>query len=136
MTIFQNPVILISQEYKRSARTQDIIAEFLEKLFNFFSTVNSSASSSLTVSITDLQEIKLSLQGDSGAYKRIIERYQQHVSQILWKFTRDERIHEELVQDVFVEAYLSLRTYKAKAPLAHWLAKVASRVGFHHWKQN
>jgi RNA polymerase sigma-70 factor (ECF subfamily) len=87
------------------------------------------------VTISDLQDIKESLNGDSQAYKRLIEKYQQHISKILWKFTRDNRTHEELVQDVFVEAYLSLSTYKAKAPLEHWLAKIAVRVGYQYFKQ-
>ncbi len=52
----------------------------------------------------------------------------------MWKFTRDERAHEELVQDVFVEAYMSLGSYKAKAPLAHWLARIATHVGYGHWR--
>ena len=113
-----------------------MIVELLGEFVDFFSVVNSTASSSTAVSVADLQDVKRSLHGDSQAYRRIIERYQPHVSRILWKFTRDERAHEDLVQDVFVEAYLSLRTYKAKAPLSHWLAKVAARVGCHYWKQN
>jgi RNA polymerase sigma-70 factor (ECF subfamily) len=40
-----------------------------------------------------------------------------------------------LVQDVFVEAYLSLRGYNGKAPLAHWLARIATRVGYRYWKE-
>jgi hypothetical protein len=31
---------------------------------------------------------------------------------VLWRFSRDRRVHEELVQDVFVEAYLSLGRYR------------------------
>ncbi|MBE0536097.1 MAG: RNA polymerase sigma factor [Phycisphaerae bacterium] len=89
-----------------------------------------------SVEITDLREIERTLAGDSESYKRLIERYQQHVAGILWKFTRDARMHEELVQDVFVEAYLSLRTYKGKAPLSHWLATITTRVGYGFWKQN
>jgi RNA polymerase sigma-70 factor (ECF subfamily) len=53
----------------------------------------------------------------------------------MWRFSRDQRVHEELVQDVFVEAYLSLRTYRGKSPFAHWLSRIATRVGYHYWKQ-
>jgi len=54
----------------------------------------------------------------------------------MWRFARDKRTHQELVQDVFVEAYLSLSTYKAKAPFSHWLAKIATSVGYQYWKQS
>jgi len=52
----------------------------------------------------DLEDIRQSRQGDPEAYRRLIERYQRQIGQILWRFSRDRRIHEELVQDVFVEA--------------------------------
>lgn len=52
----------------------------------------------------------------------------------LWRFTRDRRQCEELVQETFVEAYLSLRSYRGRSPLRHWLRKIATRVGYRFWK--
>jgi RNA polymerase sigma-70 factor (ECF subfamily) len=83
----------------------------------------------------ELEDIRRSRQGDSDAYRRLIERHQEHVSGILWRFSRDRLVHEELVQDVFVETYLSLASYRAKAPFAHWLSRIATRVGYRYWKQ-
>jgi len=136
MTICQNPVALIDRGYIWQLRMQVMLSQLSGKLVNFFAAAKGAESSSSTVSIDDLRDIELSLKGDSHAYRRIIERYQQHVGGILWKFSRNAGTHEELVQDVFVEAYLSLRTYKAKAPLSHWFARIAARVGYHYWKHN
>jgi len=83
----------------------------------------------------DLEDIRQIRDGDSEAYRRLIERYQRQIGQILWRFSRDSRIHEELVQDVFVEAYLSLDRYLGKAPFVHWLSRIATRVGYGYWKQ-
>jgi RNA polymerase sigma-70 factor (ECF subfamily) len=83
----------------------------------------------------ELRDVDLSRQGDSDAYSRLIKQHQPHVSRILWRFSRDHLVHEELVQDVFVEAYLSLGGYRRKAPFAHWLARIATRVGYRYWKQ-
>ena len=91
---------------------------------------------SATVAMDDLQDVRQSIKGDSEAYRRLIERYQQHVSQIMFRFARNKGAHQELVQDVFVEAYLSLSTYKAKAPFSHWLSRIATSVGYQFWKQN
>lgn len=82
----------------------------------------------------DQADIRESLGGDPVAYRRLVERHQAQVSKILWRFSRDHRVHEELVQDVFVEAYLSLRGFKGTAPFSHWLARIATRVGYHYWK--
>ena len=83
----------------------------------------------------ELEDVRQSRQGDSDAYRRLIERHQEHVSGILWRFSRDRLVHEELVQDVFVEAYMSLRSYRGKAPFEHWLSRIATRVGYRYWKQ-
>lgn len=83
---------------------------------------------------SDLEDVKRACDGDPEAYRRIIERHQDYVARILWRFSRDRGIHEELVQDVFVEAYLSLSGYHGKAPLDHWLACIATRVGYRYWK--
>jgi RNA polymerase sigma factor (sigma-70 family) len=88
-----------------------------------------------TTDAAELEEIHRSRQGDSDAYRRLIERHQEHISGILWRFSRDRLVHEELVQDVFVEAYMSLGSYLVKAPFEHWLARIATRVGYRHWKQ-
>jgi len=88
-----------------------------------------------TPDAAELEDIRQSRRGDSDAYRRLIERHQEHVSRILWRFSRDRLVHEELVQDVFVEAYVSLNSYRAKAPFAHWLARIATRVGYRYWKQ-
>lgn len=93
-----------------------------------------SLSTASTIPIADLEDIALTLDGNSQAYKQIMDRHQEHIAQIMWKFTRDKRAHEELVQDVFVEAYMSLGSYKAKAPLAHWLARIATHVGYGYWR--
>jgi len=84
---------------------------------------------------SDLDDIRLSRDGDSDAYRRLIERHQKHIAKIMWRFSRETGTHEELVQDVFVEAYLSLGGYRQRAPFAHWLARIATRVGYGYWKQ-
>ncbi|UCD50912.1 MAG: hypothetical protein JSW27_25730, partial [Phycisphaerales bacterium] len=50
----------------------------------------------------DIEDIEKTREGDPDAYQRLVERFQGHVARILWRFTRDRAIHEELVQDVFV----------------------------------
>ncbi len=83
----------------------------------------------------DTEDIRRTRQGEAEAYRRLVERHQDHVARILWRFSRDRRTHEELVQDVFVDAYLSLSRYRGKAPFEHWLARIATRVGYRYWKE-
>jgi RNA polymerase sigma-70 factor (ECF subfamily) len=83
----------------------------------------------------DLEDVRGSRRGDPQAYRRLVERHQKHVARIMWRFSRNTQLHEELVQDVFVEAYLSLNGYRGDSPFAHWLARIATRVGYRYWKR-
>jgi len=83
----------------------------------------------------DVEDVRETLSGDEDAYRRLIERHQDWIGARMWKFSRDETVHQELVQDVFVEAWKSLRGYASKAPFRHWLARIATRVGYRYWKK-
>ncbi|MBI2195261.1 MAG: RNA polymerase sigma factor [Planctomycetes bacterium] len=83
----------------------------------------------------DVRDIQLTLQGDGDAYGRIVARYETEIGRQMWRFSRERATYEELVHDVFVEAYLSLPGYRGESPLLHWLRKIAVRVGYRHWKR-
>lgn len=83
----------------------------------------------------DGADIEAVRQGDEDAFRRLVERHQQAVARQMWRFTRDAERHEELVQDVFVEAYLGLESYRGDAPFSHWLAVIATRRGYKFWRE-
>jgi RNA polymerase sigma-70 factor (ECF subfamily) len=83
---------------------------------------------------TDWLDVAASVKGDDEAYGRLVQRYERPITSLLWRFTRDPAQCEELVQQVFVEAYFSLKTYRGDAPLLHWLRKIATRTGYRFWR--
>jgi RNA polymerase sigma-70 factor (ECF subfamily) len=87
-----------------------------------------------TVSATDQQDIAASLDGEGQAYARLVQRYQTDVAAQMRRFTREPAVLEELVEDVFVEAYLSLKSFRGRSPFLHWLRRIATRVGYRYWK--
>ncbi len=87
------------------------------------------------VDATDQADIRASLKGDGDAYARIVRRHQPAMALRMRRFTRDAAAMEELVQEVFVEAYFSLPRYKASAPFTHWINRIATRVGYRFWKR-
>jgi len=84
----------------------------------------------------DLSDIAAARTGDEAAFARLVSRHQSAVTAILWRFTREPARLEELVQDVFVEAYFGLDGYRGEAPLGHWLARLATRAGYRSWKKS
>ncbi len=83
----------------------------------------------------DLQDILASAAGDGEAYRRLVKAYEQQIARLMWRFTRDKGECEILVQDVFVEAFFSLKSYRGQGPFSHWLNKIATRVGYRYWTQ-
>jgi RNA polymerase sigma-70 factor, ECF subfamily len=88
-----------------------------------------------SVENTDWSDVAASVRGDDEAYGRLVRRYEKPITGLLWRFTRDSVQCEELVQQVFVEAYFSLKTYRGDAPLLHWLRKIATRTGYRYWRE-
>lgn len=83
----------------------------------------------------DMADVEAVLSGDGDRYSSIVKRYQNYVSKIMWRFSRDRQVHEELVHDTFVEAYMSLGGYRGKSGLASWLATIATRQGYKFWRE-
>lgn len=82
----------------------------------------------------DREDAAAALRGDGDAYARLVRRHQDEISRRMWRFTRDPVAHEELVQDVFIEAYRSLAGFRASAPFSHWLHVIAVRAGYAYWR--
>lgn len=83
----------------------------------------------------DREDIQATLAGDGEAYRQLVERHQQWVAGRMWRFTRDRRELEELVADVFVEVYRSLRRFRGEGPFRAWLGRIATRRGYRLWRR-
>ena len=84
---------------------------------------------------SDQELIRACLSRDPNSFAGLVERYEAAVTGILWHFTRDRLVLEELVQDTFVEAYFSLRRFRKGAAFFPWLRTIATRVGYRHWRR-
>lgn len=83
----------------------------------------------------DWQDCRACLAGAEPACVRLLKRYEEEIARQMWRFSRDRAVCEELVQEVMVEAYLSLGRYERRGvPFLHWLRVLATRVGYRYWK--
>ncbi len=106
----------------------------LELLLRMATQANPGDAPVQNVSLEDLRDIRAGLGGDGEAFARLVRRYQDEIARYMWKFSRDPQMCEELVQDVFVEAYFSLRSFHGRSPFLHWLRRIATRTGYRFWK--
>lgn len=81
----------------------------------------------------DASVIRDILTGNINSFEILIDRYQDHVAQIINKHVpRDNS--PEVAHDTFVQAYQSLRSFKGTSPFKHWLSKIAIRCCYDFWR--
>jgi RNA polymerase sigma-70 factor (ECF subfamily) len=106
-----------------------------ETLMSFAEAGTTNMGSESGVAEIDSRDIAVALDGGQDAYGRLVRRHQDAVSKWMWRFTRDRVILEELVQDVFVEAWVSLSRFKGESAFRTWLFTIATRVGYKYWRK-
>jgi RNA polymerase sigma-70 factor (ECF subfamily) len=84
----------------------------------------------------DWEDIQACLRGEDEAYSRIIRRHESVIATQMRRFANTSADREDLVQEVFVEAFFSLPRYQPQAPFLHWLRKIATHVGYQYWRKN
>lgn len=66
--------------------------------------------------------------GDEGAARALVEALYPLVIRIVRRHRAREMDEADLAQEVFGRVFRSLETYDARAPLEHWVARIAVRV--------
>ena len=73
----------------------------------------------------DEQEwIQQSRAGNGAAFARLVERYQRMIHALTFRMTGSQVDAEDVAQEVFVQAYQQLRSYRAEAKFSSWLYRI------------
>lgn len=67
-------------------------------------------------------------EGDTRAFGRLVETYQDMVYGLVFRMVRDPSLAEELTQDAFVKAYRRLDSFRGDARFTTWLYRIAVNV--------
>ncbi|MCJ7599116.1 MAG: RNA polymerase sigma factor [Methyloceanibacter sp.] len=73
------------------------------------------------------------LGGDVDAFECLMDRYGEHVARIAGRRVPWEEA-EEVAQDIFIRAYMSLSSYAGKGEFKWWLSKIAERACCDFWR--
>ncbi len=74
------------------------------------------------------------LNGDVNAYESLVTRYSALVGKIVRKHVPREDA-EEVIQDTFVRAYLSLATFRGEGSFSQWVSSIAVRTCYDYWRK-
>lgn len=86
-------------------------------------TTRQDASSS---SLQDDHWVVLAVRGDEKAYSELTQKYQKPLYFHVCKMIRNPDFAEDLVQDIFLKAFKSLKNYKNDYALSTWLYRIAT----------
>ncbi len=73
----------------------------------------------------DIEWIHRCQRGDSEAFRPLAERYQRRVFSIVFRLVRRPDQVEDLAQEIFIKAFLAIRSYNFRASFGTWLARIA-----------
>jgi RNA polymerase sigma-70 factor, ECF subfamily len=64
-------------------------------------------------------------QGEAVAFEVLVVKYQRRVAATVRRFVHDDRITEELTQEVFLSVFLALPSFRPDGEFAAWLFTIA-----------
>ncbi len=73
--------------------------------------------------------------GATEDFGEIIRCHQSRVFAILHRYERDVQKVEDLAQETFVKVWRALGQFDGRAPLEHWISRIAVRVALDHLRK-
>ncbi|HLI47614.1 MAG TPA: sigma-70 family RNA polymerase sigma factor [Chthonomonas sp.] len=72
---------------------------------------------------------------DRAAFNEIVLRYKDKVYNYVYRMVRNATDAEDLTQETFVRAYLSLHSFQSRASLNTWLFRIATNLCIDHCRR-
>lgn len=85
--------------------------------------------------LEDLVLVDHCLDGQEAAARDLFRRHRGRVHATLYRVLGSNRDMDDLLQEVFVQVFGSLRSWRAEASLATWIDRIAVRVAWRHIAQ-
>jgi RNA polymerase sigma factor (sigma-70 family) len=79
--------------------------------------------------------IQEALKGDQKAFRSLVSRHQASVYHIIVRMVRDKELADDLVQETFMKAFSSLRSYRSEYRFSTWLYKIAANSSIDHLRK-
>jgi RNA polymerase sigma-70 factor (ECF subfamily) len=72
----------------------------------------------------ELGWIRQSREGDLAAFEELIRRYQQMIHALTFRMTGSPSDAEDLAQEVFIQAFRKLNSFRGDAQFSTWLYRI------------
>lgn len=86
--------------------------------------------------MTDTEIINMILHGNREKFRLLVEKYQSMVFRTCMGFLHDKDDSEDLTQDVFIQIYQSLNSFKGDAAFSTWVYRIAINASLNTVRKN
>lgn len=80
------------------------------------------------------EHIRRAKQGDTSSFAWLVNRYKSHIVSVAWGILQSREDAEEVAQDAFVKAYMSLRELTHEEAFYQWLVTIVTRLSLNRKK--
>jgi RNA polymerase sigma-70 factor, ECF subfamily len=84
---------------------------------------------------SDQQLVRRALKKDERAFEELVRRYQRPITNYIARMVGNYDLALDLSQDVFVKAFVALRTYNEAYKFGSWIFKIASNTVIDHLRK-
>jgi RNA polymerase sigma factor (sigma-70 family) len=74
----------------------------------------------------DAALIRRALSGDQRAYKKLRQKYHESIYNLIYRMIRDKDEVQDLTQEAFIKAFMSLSSFNDEFAFSTWLYKIAT----------
>ncbi len=74
---------------------------------------------------TDAAAVALARDGDSDAFRALVERHSRAVYRLAYRMTGSPQDAEDVVQETFLRAYRQLARFESRANFGTWVHRIA-----------
>jgi RNA polymerase sigma-70 factor (ECF subfamily) len=75
--------------------------------------------------LTDEEVVVLVQNGNKDAYGEVLNRFEPKIKKYAYRFFRDKEEITDMVQDVFIKAYINLQSYNSTMRFNPWIYRIA-----------
>jgi len=79
--------------------------------------------------------IEKALKGDQQAYTELVDRHRNSVFHIVFRVVRDQDMAQDLVQETFMKAFSSLKSYHCEYRFSTWLYRIAANASIDYLRK-
>jgi RNA polymerase sigma-70 factor (ECF subfamily) len=74
-------------------------------------------------------------QGDKRSFSELVQRHQRGLLRLTMRFTREQALAEDVVQDSFIKAYQKIHLFEGRSSFKSWLFQIAMNTAKNRFRE-